>query len=83
MTLDEWVWGLREQLSLLRANGHLDADEYPVARVWEEAQIIVKRQNRMTATGVALFQMAVSSLFDKDAGKELKKTVEGLTDGDG
>lgn len=83
MTLDGWVWGLREQVSLLRAHGHPDADEYPVARVWEEAQMVVKRQNQMAATGVGLFQMAVSAMLDKDAGKKLRETLEGLTDGYG
>lgn len=75
------MWGLRRQVSLLRSQGHPDADEYPVARVWEETRLAVQRQNQMLTTGVALFQMAVGSLFDKDSAKQLKETIEGLNDG--
>lgn len=50
-----------------------------MARVWEEAQMAVRRQNLMLASGVGLLQMAVGALLSKEAGKALKETIEGLT----
>ncbi|MCE8012894.1 hypothetical protein [Billgrantia desiderata] len=70
---------MREQVSLLRGQGHPDAYRYPVARVWEEVSMVVKRQNLMLASGVGLLQMAVSAMLDKEAAKQLKATLEGLT----
>lgn len=68
-------------MSLLRAQGHPDADDYPVARVWEETRMVVRRQNLMLASGATLLQGAIASLLSKEAGETLKKTLEGLTDG--
>ena len=68
-------------MSLLRSQGHPDADDYPVARVWEETRMVVRRQNLMLASGAALLQGAIASLLSKEAGETLKKTLEGLTDG--
>ncbi len=75
------MWGLRKQVSFLRAQGHPEAGGYPVARVWEEVEIAVARQNAMLASGVGLLQLTVGSLLSKDAAKALKDTIEGLTDG--
>jgi len=36
----------------------------------------------MLATGVGLLQMTVGSLLSKEASKQLKETIEGLTDGE-
>lgn len=72
---------MREQVSLLRSQGHLDADDYPVARVWEETRMVVRRQNLMLASGATLLQGAIASLLSKEAGETLKNTLEGLTDG--
>lgn len=76
------MWGLRKQVSFLRSQGHPDADEYPVARVWEEAGIAAARQNQMLVSGVGLLQMTIGSLLSKEAAKALKETIEGLSDGE-
>lgn len=52
-----------------------------MARVWEEAEIAVRRQNVMLTSGVTLLQVAVSGLFSKDARKDLNDIIKGLTDG--
>lgn len=52
-----------------------------MARVWEEAEMVVRRQNLMLTSGVTLLQMAVSGLFSKDGQKHLTDTIKGLTDG--
>ncbi len=75
------MWGLRRQVSFLRAQGHPEAGDYAVAQVWEEVDIAAARQNAMLASGVGLLQMTVGSLLSKDAAKALKETIEGLTDG--
>jgi len=75
------VWGLRREVSLLLANGHPDAPFYPLHRVWEEAELVVSRQNQTLATETLLIQMAVSSLFAKEAGREFQKIISRLSDG--
>lgn len=73
------MWGLRRQVSLLVANGHPDAPLYPVHRVWEEAFMLTSQMNLMMATNAMLTQMAVSSLFSKDAGRDFTKTIKDMT----
>lgn len=68
-------------MNLLLANGHPDAPFYPIHRVWEEADLVVERDNQRMATETLLIQMAVSSLFAKEAGKEFQKIISRLTDG--
>lgn len=68
-------------MSLLLSQGHPDAAEYPVHRVWEEAHLVTSRLDQATATETLLLQMAVSSLFSKEAGREFQKIIKRLTDG--
>ena len=49
--------------------------------MWEEAELVVTRDNQRIATETLLTQMAVSSLFAKEAGKEFHKIISRLTDG--
>lgn len=63
------------------ANGHPDAAFYPVHRVWEEAHLVTSRLDQVTATETLLLQMAVSSLFNKEAGREFQKIIKRMTDG--
>lgn len=72
------MWGLRRQVSLLVANGHPHAPHYPVHRVVEEVALVTERINSILVTEALLTQMAVSSLFSKEAGKAFKEIVEGL-----
>lgn len=76
--MDRWVWGLRRQVSLLRANGHPEAPHYPVHRVWEEAALVVAHLNQQAVTGAVLTQAAVAGLFSKDAGREFQKLIKSL-----
>jgi hypothetical protein len=66
---------------LLLANGHSEAPRYPLGVLWDEAQIVVARENRHFATTAILLQMAVSSMFSKDAGKQFNQTIKDLNDG--
>lgn len=63
------------------ANGHPDAAFYPIHRVWEEAHFVVQRTNRDVATETLMLQMAVSTLFSKDAGRDFNKIIKRMTDG--
>lgn len=63
------------------ANGHPDAPFYPVHRVWEEADLVVDRINNDLSTETLLLQMAVSSLFSKEAGRDFHKIIMRLSNG--
>jgi hypothetical protein len=65
----------------LLANGHPEAPHYPIGVVWDEAQIVVGRDNRNFATTAILLQMAVSSMFSKDSAKEFNAKMKDLNDG--
>lgn len=43
--------------------------------------MVVRRQNLLVASGASLLQVAAASLFSKEAGESLRKTLKGLTDG--
>jgi hypothetical protein len=73
------VWGIRRQVSLLKAHGHSEPHRYPVGMVWDESNLVVEHLNRAEATRAVLLQMAVSSVLSEEAGKEFKKIVERLT----
>lgn len=49
--------------------------------MWEEAALVVERDNGQLASEALLMQMAVSSLFSKEAGAEFNKLITRLTDG--
>lgn len=75
------MWGLRKKVSLLLDHGHLQARQYPVGMVWEEAQIVVNRWNQEEASRAALLNKAVAALLSKNGGQAFKKTLKELTDG--
>lgn len=75
--------GLRAQASLLLANGHTDALEYPVGMVWEEAELVVERKNAELANLAVVMQAAMmsgSGNFGKKSGEHFKKLVQSLTE---
>ena len=47
----------------------------------DEAGLVVARTNGYLATQAVLFQMAVSSILSKDAGKAFNKRVKKLSGG--
>lgn len=67
------------------AAGHPDAAFYPVHRVWEEARLVVQRENTREASNALLLQLAVSSAMtgSKSARTAFKDMIEDLTDGEG
>jgi hypothetical protein len=65
----------------LLASGHPEAPHYPLGVLWDESQIVVARDNRNFATTAILLQMAVSTLFSKEAGKQFSDTIKDLNDG--
>lgn len=73
--------GIRRQVSLLLANGHTDARNYTIGRVWIEAEIVAQRINRDHATAALLTQLAVSTILSEDAGKTFNERIKELTDG--
>lgn len=66
------------------ASGHPDALFYPVHRVWEEAHLVVQRENLKAASDALLLQLAVSSAMtgSKSARTAFKDMIEELTDGE-
>lgn len=69
-------------MSLLLANGHTQAHDYPLGMVWVEAELVVQRVNRQEADRATLLQMAVSSILSKKAAKAFDKATKRMTEGD-
>lgn len=63
------------------ANGHPDAAEYPLCRMWEEAGYVVQRINGQYATEALVLQVTAISVMHKGGGAEFKKLIKRLTDG--
>lgn len=66
----------------MRANGHPDAIDYPIAMVWEEAELVVDRKNGELATIAVVIQRATSTTgmtAGKETAAEFNKFIKGLT----
>lgn len=68
-------------MSLCLASGHPDAWHYPIGMLFDEARLVVVRQNALQASEATLFQAAASSLFSSKGGQHFKRLVEDLTEG--
>lgn len=66
-------------VNLLLSNGHPDAPIYPIHRLWEEASMLTSQINLTIATNALLTQMAVSSLYSKESGRDFTKTINKMT----
>lgn len=66
-------------MSLLLANGHVDARFYPIYRLWEEANIVIERINAQMGSEATLINLAIGAAIDKKASKEFQKTIKRLT----
>jgi hypothetical protein len=64
---------------LLLDHGHPEAMKYPLGMVWDEATLVVERLNGLAATQAVLTQMAVSSMFSKDASKAFTEKIKEMT----
>lgn len=58
-----WYRGLHRQVSLLLANGHPDAWNYPVGFVYQQASFVAERFDAAEVTRVTLLQLAVSTIL--------------------
>jgi len=65
-------------VSLLLANGHPEAMNYPLGMVSDEAELIVERQNRNLATGAILMQAAVGSTQYTEMGEVFRQLIAEL-----
>ncbi len=65
-------------MSLLLANGHPEAMNYPLGMVSDEAELIVERQNRNLATGAILMQAAVGSTQYTEMGEVFRQLIAEL-----
>ncbi|ESQ85388.1 hypothetical protein AEAC466_04265 [Asticcacaulis sp. AC466] len=70
------------------ANGHTDAQFYPLCRVWEEAAIVVERENSRIKTDAILTNQAVSTAIatafgNNRAQKNFQKLLDEMSDADG
>jgi hypothetical protein len=46
--------------------------------IWDEVSLVVDRKNRDQATTATLLNLAVSAVLSEKAGKNFKKTIDGL-----
>lgn len=67
-------------MSLLRTNGHVEPEAYPLGYLWDEATLVRNQLNSFLATNAILTQMAVSCLFSKTGQKEFSKIIKGMTE---
>lgn len=71
---------MRRQVSLLLDHGHAHAQFYPLRRVWEEAQLVVDRENNLEALRAKLNNSAVSAVIDKKASNRFERLIKDMTD---
>lgn len=65
--------GLRQQVSLLLAHGHVQAQRYPLNLVWDESQLVVDRINGLLATEATILHQVMTTAvaaFGKDGGRK-------------
>lgn len=59
-------------MSLLLANGHPDAADYPISRLWDEAALVIERKNSDLVNIAVVIQKATSTT-GMTAGRESAK----------
>lgn len=69
-------------MSFLRAEGHTQADRYPLWMLWDEVEVAQQRNNQLLASEAILTQAAVSALLSKEGAKVFQKAIKRLTDDD-
>lgn len=80
--MKEWLWGIRRQVNLLLANGHLEAMHYPIGRVFDEASLLVERRNGELATLGVIIQSATATTgmgASKKAVEQFRDLINGLS----
>lgn len=72
----------RRHVSLLLANGHASARQYPLGMVQAEAEIVTERINRQMVSESLLMQACVGTVLGgKEGITAYQKMIKGLTDG--
>ena len=74
---------LRVSVSLLLSEGHRNAEFYPIAKIWYEAEIVKERVNaRISTEVVSLHAAMVAVASPKGKGvAHLEKLLKDLRDG--
>lgn len=73
---------MREQVSLLLSEGHPHARRYPLATLWLEAQIVMRRHNQRFVTESLLMQGCIGTIMNgKKGSKHYQEMIRKLSDG--
>lgn len=75
---------MRVEVSLLFAEGHVNANRYPLSKVWFEARIARTRINGMLASEVTLMHAAMVAIMSskgKEGVNNLNKQLKELRNG--
>ncbi|KJZ31242.1 hypothetical protein TW83_09985 [Paracoccus sp. S4493] len=72
---------LREDISLLLANGHPDAGYYSAKRVQIEARLVRRRTRRALADEAQILSLAIGANISAENGRELDKTLKDMRNG--
>lgn len=80
--MDNIYIGLRREVSLLLANGHTYARQYPLIAVWNEARIVRQRIGQRDSTNASLMLSAiqVGMSCDKKAMDNFKNLSKRMLD---
>ena len=70
----------RENVSLLRSEGHASASRYTLAFMWNEVRFVRKRINGRIATDAVMMNAVIAQAFA--GGEHLKNLLEKLQDGE-
>lgn len=73
---------VRESVSLLLANGHANAQQYPLNRIFMEADIVRRRLRHQHAEASVLMNLAVGALLGDQGHQNFQKQIREMT-GDG
>jgi len=68
-------------VNALLANGHSQAERYPICRLLVESRLLQQHLNAQHATQGLLVQAAVASVLSKEGRKGFSQLIEGLTNG--
>ena len=67
------MWGVRQKVSLLLANGHPQAADYPLGMVRDEAEMINQRVGQHLAAEATVLQAAVGTTVMFSSKQSAKK----------
>lgn len=71
---------LRKAVSFLLGNGHHNASQYPLARIFTEAEIVRQRLDADRANAAVLMQLTLGSLFSDQTAKDFTKRIGEMTE---